>query len=79
MSKHRNTVYYDFKFQLLIIFSSNSRYRLVLRIPFPGHIFPKILKYRAENLHFSSTGKYYAPHKKLFLTTIIKTRAKSSH
>ena len=35
MSKYRNTVYYDFKSQFLVIFSCNYRHRLVLKIPFP--------------------------------------------
>ena len=60
MSKYRNTVYYDLKFRFLVIFSSNYRHRLVLKIPFPNKIFLKISKYRTENLHFPSTGKYYA-------------------
>ena len=59
MSKYRNTVYYDFKSRFLVIFPSNYRHRLVLEIPFPDHIFSKISKYHTENLHFSSTGKYY--------------------
>ena len=61
MSKYRNTVFYDFKSQFLVIFLSNYWHRLVLEIPFLNHIFPKISKYRTENLHFPSTGKYYAP------------------
>ena len=68
MSKYRNTFYEDFKPQFLVIFSRNYRHRLVLKIPFPDyifqisfHIFPKISKYRTENLLFLSTGKYYAP------------------
>ena len=60
MSKYRNTIYYDFKSRFLTIFSSNYQHRLLLKIPFPDHIFSKISKYRTENLHFSSTGKYYA-------------------
>ena len=60
MSKYRNTVYYDFKSRFLAIFSSNYHHRLLLKIPFPDHTFSKISKYRTENLHFSSTGKYYA-------------------
>ena len=61
MSKYQNTVFYDFKSLFLVIFSSNYRDRLVLKTPFPDHIFPKISKYRTENLHFPSTGKYCAP------------------
>ena len=61
MFKYRNTVCYDFKSRFLVIFSRNYRHHLVLKIPFPDHIFPKISKYRTENLHFPSTGKYYAP------------------
>ena len=45
------------------LFSSKYRHRLVLKIPFLDHIFSKISKYRTENLHFPSTGKYYAPFK----------------
>ena len=61
MSKYRHTVFYDFKSRFLVIFSSNYRHRLVLKIPFPDHIFPKISKYRTENLYFSSVSKYYVP------------------
>ena len=61
MYRYRNTVFYDFKSRFIAIFSSTCRHRLVLKIPFPDHIFPKILKYRTGNLHFPSTGKYYAP------------------
>ena len=61
MSKYRSTVFYDFKFRNLVIFSSNYRHRLVLKIPFPDHIFLKISKYRTQNLHFPSTGKYTPP------------------
>ena len=59
MSKYRNTVYYDFKSRFIAIFSSNYWHRLVLKIPFPDHIFSKISKYRTESSHFLSTGKYY--------------------
>ena len=45
MSKYENTVFYDFKSRFLVIFFCNSRHRLVLKIPFPNHIFPKISKY----------------------------------
>ena len=58
MSKYRNTVYYDFKSQFLVIFSCNYRHHLVLKIPFPEHIFPQISKYRSENLYFPFKGKY---------------------
>ena len=61
ISKYRNTVFYDFKSRFLVIFLSNYWHRLVLEIPFPDHIFPKISNYRSENLKFPSTGKYYAP------------------
>ena len=61
MFKYRNTVFYDFKSRFLLVFSSNYRDRLVLKIPFPDHIFPQISKYRNENLHFPSTSKYYKP------------------
>ena len=37
-------------------------HRLVLKIPFPDHIFLKMLKSRTENLHFLSTGIYYSSH-----------------
>ena len=53
--------FYDFKSRFLVIFSNNYRHRVVLEMPFPNHIFSKISKYRTENLHFPSTGKYYAP------------------
>ena len=58
MSECRTTVFYDFKFRFPVIFSSNYRHLLVLEIPFPDHF---ISKYRTENLHFLSTGKYCAP------------------
>ena len=61
MSKYRNTVFYDFKSQFLMDFSSNYRDRLVWEIPFPNRFFPKISKYRTVKLFFPSTGKYYAP------------------
>ena len=61
MSKYRDTVYHDFKSRFFVIFSSNYRHRLALKIPFPDHIFLKIAKYRTENLHFVSTGKNYGP------------------
>ena len=41
-----------------LFFSSNYRHRLVLKIPFPWHIFPSISKYRTENLYFPSIRKY---------------------
>ena len=50
MSKYRNTIYYDFKSRFLVIFSFNYQHRLVLKIPFPDHIFPKISKFCTENL-----------------------------
>ena len=57
MSKYRNTFIMisnpDFSLFFLVI-------GLVLKIPFPDHIFLKISKYCIENLHFPSTGKYYA-------------------
>ena len=40
-------------------FFCNYRHRLVLKIPFPDHIFTNISKYRTENLHFQI--KYYTP------------------
>ena len=61
MPKYSNTVFYDFKFRFLVVFSSKYRHRPALKIPFPDHIFPKILRYRTENLHFLSNGKYYFP------------------
>ena len=42
MFKYQNTVYYGFKSRFFVIFSSNYRHGLVLKIPFPDHIFPKI-------------------------------------
>ena len=59
ISKYRNTAYYDFESRFLAIFSSNYRHRLVLKIPFPDDIFPKISKYCAKNLYIPSTWKYY--------------------
>ena len=41
MSKYRNTIYYDFKFRFLVIFSCNYQHRQVLKIPFPTIFFPK--------------------------------------
>ena len=51
MSKYRNSVFHDYQSLFLVIFSSNYRHRLVLKIPFADHIFSKISKYRIENLH----------------------------
>ena len=42
MSRYRNIIFYDFKFQFLVIFFSSYLHRLVFKIPFPDHIFPKI-------------------------------------
>ena len=42
------------------LYFSNYWHRLVLKIPFLNHIFSKISKHGTENLHFPSTGKYYA-------------------
>ena len=53
--------FYDFKSRFLIIFSNIYWHRLVLEMPFPHRIFPKISKYRSKNLPFPSPGKYYAP------------------
>ena len=61
MSKYQNTVFYGFKSGFSLFFFSNDRHRLVLKIAFPNHIFPKISKCRNENLYFPSTGKYYVP------------------
>ena len=67
MSKYRNTVFYDYQSRFLVNFSSNYRYRLVSKIPFPDHIFFKISKYRfALYPHFPFTGKCYATHKSIF-------------
>ena len=44
MSKYRNAIYYDFKSRYLVIFYCDYRHRLVLKIPFPNHISPKISK-----------------------------------
>ena len=65
MSKYRNIVYYDFKSQFLVIFSSNYRHHLVLKIPFP-----QFSKYGTENLHFLSTGKYNINIKFHFIVNI---------
>ena len=62
MPKYGNTVFYDFKSRFFFIFSSNYRHALVLKIPFPSHIFPKISKYRTKNLHFPFTSIYYAAY-----------------
>ena len=48
MFKYQNTVFYDFKSRFLVVFF--FRNRVVLKTPFPDHIFPKISKYRTENL-----------------------------
>ena len=61
MSKYRNTIFCDYQSRFLVIFSKYYRHRLVLKIPFSDHIFPRISTYRTENLHFPSTSKYYAP------------------
>ena len=61
MSKYRNTVFYDYQSRFPVIFSSNYGHRLVLKLPFPDHVFFKISKYRIENLYCPSTGKHYAP------------------
>ena len=56
MSKYRNTVFYDFKFRFLDVFFQ--------KLPAPlsvGNTVSRLSKYRTENLHFPSTGKYYAP------------------
>ena len=83
MSKYQNTVYYDIKSRFLVIFSSNYRHRLVLKIPFPDHIFLKASKYRTEKLRFLSTGKYYPPSSPppppLLLTGILSEVPEISH
>ena len=38
----------------LIIFSNNYQHRLLFKILFLDHIFPKVLKYLTENLYFPS-------------------------
>ena len=53
MSKYRNTVWYDFKSRFFVIFYSICRHRLVLKIPFPDHIFPTILKYHIMKIFIS--------------------------
>ena len=59
MPKYQNTVFDDYQSRFLVIFSSNYRHRLELKIPFRDHIFSIISKHRTENLHFPSTCKYY--------------------
>ena len=39
MSWYRNAVFYDYQSRFLLIFSSNYRHRLVMKIPFIDHIF----------------------------------------
>ena len=80
MSNYRNTVFYDFKSQFLVIFPNNYRHRLVLEIQLPEHILPKTSKNRTENLHFPSTGKYYTPAPKLknMLKKVKKTEYKKT-
>ena len=41
MSKYQNNVFYDYQCWYLV-FSSNYRHRLVLKIPFPDHIFQNL-------------------------------------
>ena len=60
-SKDAQISKYHFKSRFLVIFSSNYRHCLVLKIPFSDHIFAKISKYHSESLQFLSTSKYYAP------------------
>ena len=80
MPKYQNTVYYDIKSWVLVIFSSNYRHRLVLKIPFPDHIFLKTSKYRTENLRFLSIGKHYPPSSPpLLLTGILSEVPEISH
>ena len=79
MFKYRNTVYYDFKSRFLIIFSRNYRHRLVLEIPFLDHMFPKISKYRTENLHFLSTCKCYAPPRPVRASLSVRTFVQLLH
>ena len=71
MSKYRNTVFYDYQSRFPVIFSSNYGHRLVLKLPFPDHVFSKISKYRIENLYCPSTGKYYAPPLLLLFDTFV--------
>ena len=44
MSKYRDAIYYDFKSRYLVILYCDYWHNLVLKIPFPDHIFSKILK-----------------------------------
>ena len=41
MFNYRNTVFYDYQSSFLVIFSSNYRYRLELKLPFPNHVFSR--------------------------------------
>ena len=61
MSKYRNTVFYDYQSRFPVIFSGNYGHRLVLKLPFPDHVFSKISKYRIENLYCPSTGNTMPP------------------
>ena len=76
VSKYQNTVYYDFKSRLIAIFSSNYWHRLVLKIPFPNHIFSKILKYRTESPYFLSTDKYYVQDPPLYIIMFLENGCK---
>ena len=67
ISKYR---FYDYQSRFPVIFSSNYGYCLVLKLPFPDHVFSKISKYRIENLYCPSTGKYYAPPCYYYLTPL---------
>ena len=70
MSKYRNTVFYDYQYRFPVIFSSNYGHRLVLKLPFPDHVFSKISKYRIENLYCPSTGNTMPPLLLLFDTFV---------
>ena len=71
MSKYRNTFFWNYQSRFLVIFSSNYRHHLVLKIPFPDYIFPKISKYRIENFYCPSTSKCYAPPLFLLFDTFV--------
>ena len=73
MSKYRNTFFWNYQSRFLVIFSSNYRHHLVLKIPFPDHIFPKISKYRTENFYCPSTSKCYAPPTVLIIWHLCRT------
>ena len=58
--------FYDYQSWFLVIFSNNYQHRLLFKILFLDHIFPKVLKYCTENLYFPSTSKYTSPPSPFF-------------